>query len=197
MGLREPLDVSTAAGAGPSQVGGCDHDRMPEHAEDLAATLPATVREIEEFVNAGGWDQSTQVFALVPTAQLLTAEPHLSDQLDASSVLTPIAQESLPAEDLADALARITWPEQVAGCALVQEIVVLPPSAEEELPTEADQAKSTAAQHPDRQEARLVAAVLREGGESCVMRLRTGDEVVQDASLAPNLLHALRETFTA
>src|SRR5699024_9987617 len=102
-----------------------------------------------------------------------------------------------PADDLADALARITWPEQVAGCALVQEIVVLPPSAEDELPTEADQAKSTAAQHPDRQEARLVAAVLREGGESYVMRLRTGDEVVQDPSLAPNLLHALRETFTA
>lgn len=172
-------------------------------AEDLSSALPAATREIEQFIAAGGWDQPTQMFALVPTQQLLDAEPELSDQVDPDSTLTPIAQESLPSQDLADALARILWPEQVAGCAVVQEILVLPPGAEEQLPAEGDKAREAAAEHPDRQEARLVAAVLRDGGETCVMRLRTpgedgeDGEVVQDASLAPNLITALRETFSS
>ena len=125
--------------------------------EELAAALPASAREIEEFVAAAGWDQPAQIFALVPTAELLQREPNLAEELDEAAPLTPIAQDSLPSEDLAEALGRIAWPEQVAGCALVQEIVVLPPEAEAELPSEADQARRTAAEHPERQEARLVA----------------------------------------
>lgn len=171
------------------------------HGDDLAAALPGAAREVEEFVAAAGWDQPTQIFALVPTEQLLAAQPSLAAELDAESVLTPIAQESLPAEDLAEALARIEWPDQVVGCALVQEIVVLPPEAEAGLPTDDDEeARRAAAEHPDRQEARLVAAVLRVGNETCVLRLREsgGDgELVQDPSLAPNLLRALHETFAA
>ena len=173
---------------------------MPaEPAEDLSSALPAAAREIEEFVAAAGWDQPTQMFALVPTQQVLSTEPELRDQIDPESSLTPIAQEELPSQDLAEALGRILWPEQVAGCAVVQEILVLPPGAEEQLPAEGEKAGEAAAEHPDRQEARLVAAVLRDGGETCVMRLRTpGEEgeVVQDASLAPNLVTALRETFS-
>ncbi|MGP4019149.1 PPA1309 family protein [Saccharopolyspora sp. 5N708] len=174
----------------------------PQSPEDLTAALPSTAREIEEFVDAAGWDQPTQVFALVPTRRLLAAEPGLADQLDPDAALTPIAQEALPAEDLAEALSRIEWPEQVCGCALVQEIVVLPPEAEAELPGDAAAARQAAAAHPQRREARLVAAVLRDGGETCVMRLRasvdgdgTGGEVIQDPSLAPNLLTALHATF--
>ncbi|GAA2811159.1 PPA1309 family protein [Saccharopolyspora taberi] len=170
-----------------------------ETGEGMAVALRLAAREIEEFVATAGWDQPTQVFALVPTRQLLAAEPGLADQLDPESALTPIAQESLPADDLADALARISWPDQVAGCAIVQEIVVLPPEAEAELPTDGEQARQAAAEHPERREARLVAAVLREGGEACVMRLRgEGDEPgerIEDPSLAPNLLAALSETF--
>lgn len=175
---------------------------MPsESAGDLATVLPAAAREIEEFVGAAGWDQPSQVFALVPTRDLLDAEPELADQLDPSSPLTPIAQEALPAEDLGEALARITWPTQVVGCALVQEIVVLPPEVEAELPADADAARRMAAEHPRRQEGRLVAAVLRHGGgATCLLRLRHADnagELIQDPSLAPNLLNALRETFAA
>lgn len=177
----------------------CDDGPMPAEApEDLTAALPAVTREIEEFVAAAGWDQPVQMFALVPTQQLLSAEPDIGDQIDPESTLTPIAQEELPSEDLAEALARILWPEQVAGCAVVQEILVLPPGAEEQLPADGEKAREAAAEHPERQEARLVAAVLRDGGETCLMRLRTpgeDGEVVQDASLAPNLLSALRETF--
>lgn len=171
----------------------------PDNANDTVSALVTAAREVEEFVASGGWDQPTQVFALVPTAELLAAEPTLSEQLDPASALTPIAQESLPSDDLSESLARISWPDQVTGCAIVQEIVVLPPEAEAELPEDPEHAKQAAAEHPDRHEARLVAAVLRDGGQTCVMRLRGTDDdpgqVVQDESLAPNLLLALRETF--
>lgn len=173
----------------------------PETTDDLASVLPAATREIEEFVAAAGWDQPTQVFALVNTAELLAADPSLADRLDPASPLTPIAQEALPSDDLSESLARIAWPEQVIGCALVQEILVLPPDAEQELPSEGEAARKAAAEHPERQEARLVAAVLRKGGEACVMRLREDDdqpgEVIQNPSLAPNLLNALKETFSS
>ena len=43
---------------------------------------------------------------------------------------TPRSRRSpLPAGELSDALAQISWPDEVAGCVLVQEIVVLPPAA--------------------------------------------------------------------
>ncbi|MFB9567672.1 PPA1309 family protein [Saccharopolyspora hordei] len=173
---------------------------MPQTPEqDLTAALPSATREIEEFVAAAGWDQPTQVFALVPTERLLAAEPGLADQLDPASALTPIAQDALPAEDLAEALGRIEWPEQVAGCALVQEIVVLPPEAEAGLPSDAEAARQAAAEHPDRRERPLVAVVLRDGEQACVMRLRAEDgadsELIEDRTLAPNLITALHATF--
>jgi hypothetical protein len=166
-------------------------------------------REVEEFVAAGGWDQPPQLFALVPTAALLDEQPELAGQLDASSPLTPVAQDALPERDLGDALASIAWPDLVLGCALVQEIIVLPPDAEADLPggaeADADRLRRAAADHPLRTEARLAAAVLREGDVACVMRLRGGkqpdsvdaavDEIIEHPELAPNLLEALKATF--
>ena len=82
------------------------------------------VIEIERHVSSAGWDQPAQLFALVPTEELLAAEPQLAAQLDAddaSQPLTPVAQGELPGgmddEHLADALARIEWPDGVSGCA--------------------------------------------------------------------------------
>ncbi|GAA4660169.1 MULTISPECIES: PPA1309 family protein [Amycolatopsis] len=171
--------------------------------------VAAVAREVEEFVAAAGWDQPTQLFALVRTEELLRQEPDLAGQLDAAaSPLTPVAQEELPEGDLAEALGRIAWPEVVVGCAVAQEIIVLPPSAEAELPEDSDVARlrQAAADHPDRTEARLVAAVVRDGPGACVMRLRgyspapdaegeAVDEVIEHPDLAPNLLEALRATL--
>src|SRR3954464_12791063 len=98
--------------------------------EPQQAGAAAPAREVEEFVASAGWDQPPQLFALVPTAALLDEQPELAGQLDASSPLTPVAQDPLPEGDLGDALARIAWPDLVLGCALVQEIIVLPPDAE-------------------------------------------------------------------
>jgi len=179
-----------------------------EH-QSTGTGVAGLAREVEEFVAAGGWDQPPQLFALVPTAALLDEQPALAGQLDVSSPLTPVAQEALPDGDLGDALASIAWPDLVLGCALVQEIIVLPPGAEADLPgaaeADADRLRRAAADHPLRTEARLVAAVLREGDVACVMRLRGGknpdsveaavDEIIEHRELAPNLLEALKATF--
>jgi hypothetical protein len=170
------------------------------------ASLPQVVREVEDFAASAGWDQPPQLFALVATADLLARQPELGDQVDARSSLTPVAQDPLPGEDLADALAGIVWPETVTGCALVQEIVVLPPDAEAELDAagtgqDADAARMRriAMEHPRRREARLVAGVLRDGSAACVLRVRgdqdVPDEIVEHPELAPNLVDALRDTL--
>ncbi|OZM69942.1 hypothetical protein CFN78_28020 [Amycolatopsis antarctica] len=179
--------------------------------EDKATdpAVAALAREVEEFVASGGWDQGPQLFALVPTAALLAQQPELAGQIDPSSTLTPVAQDALPEGDLAEALARIAWPEAVHGCALAQEIIVLPPDAEAELPAadgpgdDVERLRRAAADHPRRTEARLVAAVARDGGAACVMRLRGEtrtdgdpiDEIIENPGLAPNLLDALRATL--
>lgn len=165
--------------------------------------LSAVAREVEDFVSTAGWDQPPQLFALVPTAELVEAQPDLAAEVDAGALLTPVAQDSLPSEDLAEALAGIMWPDAVQGCAVAQEIVVLPPEVEETLPAGQDQGdtdvlKRIAAEHPQRREARLVAAVLRDGTAACVLRIRGtdgDDEVVEHPELAPNLTDALLDTL--
>lgn len=160
--------------------------------------LAVAVAEVEQFAAAGGWDAPPQMFALVSTADLLAAEPQLAGGLDAASVFTPIAQESLPEGELADALARILWPPEVVGCVLVQEIVVLPPSAAESLSEDPARAAGEAAEHPEKAEARLTAGVLRGmAGGACLLRLRGDHEQdpLRGADLAPHLLTALRATF--
>ena len=171
--------------------------------------VASAAREVEEFVANAGWDQPPQLFALVSTADLLAQQPDLAGQLDPEAQFTPVAQEALPESDLAESLARIAWPDAVAGCALAQEIVVLPPGAEESL-TAAGAAGDTArlrraaADHPERTEGRLVAAVSRDGARACVLRLRGTeldadgealDEVIEHPDLAPNLLDALAATL--
>lgn len=182
-------------------------DSSSENGSNIS--IASAAREVEEFVANSGWDQPPQLFALVSTADLLAKQPELAEHLDPESTLTPIAQESLPEPDLAEALARIAWPDAVLGCALAQEIVVLPPDAESAL-TEAEDAgdierlRRAAANHPQRTEARLVAAVSRDGIRACVLRLRgkeddadgeSLDEVIENPGLAPNLLDALESTL--
>ena len=169
-----------------------------------AQHLSAVAREVEDFVSTAGWDQPPQLFALVPTAELVEAQPELAAQVDAGAFLTPVAQDQLPNEDLAEALAEIMWPDAVQGCAISQEIVVLPPDAEDTLPAgeqtgDTDALRRIAAEHPRRREARLVAAVLRDGTAACVLRVRAtegdDDEIVEHPELAPNLTDALLDTL--
>ncbi|MDT7774269.1 MAG: hypothetical protein QOC67_3193 [Pseudonocardiales bacterium] len=182
-----------------------------EHsAADWSSALPTAAREVEDFLSESGWDQPPQLFALVPTAQLLQAEPGLATRLAVAEGLTPVAQDPLTDADVAEKLAEICWPDGVTGCALAQEIVVLPPAAEAELdqavagasgsPDDLDRVAVRVAQrHPDRRDARLVVAVLRAGGHCCLLRVRgTGDqpdELVEHPDLAPNKVNALLRTL--
>ncbi|MGY4103151.1 PPA1309 family protein [Nocardia sp. R16R-3T] len=187
------------------------------HAE---LVLARSVREVAEFVDAEGWGRPPQMFALVPTADLVAAEPGLLDQLDEGSELTAIAQESFPDDitggsmALDEFLATTSWPEAVSGCLLVQEIVVLPPDAESTLddaltPLLADHeaadaaARAAAETHPGRRTARLFAAVLRTGAELCLLQVKPEDDVDDfgdlelrtHPNLAPNLIEALHHTL--
>ena len=137
------------------------------------------------------------MFALVATAELMAAQPDLAPSLGAAAY-TPIAQEALPEGEIADALAQISWPAEVAGCVLAQEIVVLPPDAGADLSDDPVEAAGQAARHPRRTETRLVAGVLRDaGGGACLMRMRGehDDAPLRGGDLAPNLLAALHLTF--
>jgi hypothetical protein len=169
--------------------------------------LSRAVIEIERHVSSGGWDQPAQLFALVPTAELLRAEPQLAAELgaeDVSQPLTPVAQGDLPDgmddEHLADALARIEWPDGVSGCALAVERIVLPAAAEAGLPDDSADIEIArlAGSDPRRHEVRMVAAVLRDGDRFGAVRLRTHDEdtaVLTGTDLVPTLCEVLSLTF--
>ncbi|MCK0091043.1 hypothetical protein HCA61_01365 [Rhodococcus sp. HNM0563] len=194
------------------------NDHLPVPSPDA---LSHAVHEIIDFVDAEGWDRPPVMFALVPTALLAAAEPTLSDQLDDGHQYTPIVQDLLPDDieggspALEEFLATTSWPASVSGCALVQEIVVLPPAAETDLdealvPLLADRhaaddaALGAAHAHPDRREARLISAVLRDGPSMSLLELRptdddpfAGAELRVADDLAPNVIEALYATLEA
>ena len=166
--------------------------------------LDAVAAEIESHLASAGWDQPPALFALVPTstvaadpegARLLGLTPGEAIPDDA---MTPIAQDALPDQPLDEALGGIEWPAAVGGCAVSQEILILPPGAEDDLSE--TEAVADAAAHPERREARLVVAVTRDGRTSSVLRIRSQspdapDDIAFAGDLAPNLALALRATL--
>ncbi|MFE9307501.1 PPA1309 family protein [Streptomyces sp. NPDC088353] len=171
-----------------------------------ANPLTRAVLEIDEYASGLGWDQPARLFALVDTAQLRTQEPALAAQLgledeQETSGLTPVEQDEVPADrPLDEFLATIAWPGAVAGCALTVERLMLPPSAEAQVPQGLDGPKLAkwVAGHPERQEVRMTVAVLRDGARESALRLREKDsatEVLTGADLVPGLAEALAATF--
>lgn len=170
--------------------------------------LLGVVREIERYVATDGWDRAPRLFALADTAELVGKEPALAELLGATGdsaaagPLTPVEQEQLPlGRTLEETLATIAWPADVVGCALVVERVVLPPSAEaalaEDRPADGTLAE-LAAQHSERQDVRMVVAVLRDGRRECALRLRAHDnedDVLTGPDLVPGLADALLATL--
>jgi hypothetical protein len=107
-------------------------------------------------------------------------------------------------EHLADALARIEWPDGVSGCALAVERIVLPAAAEAGLAADLPDGSADieiarlAGSDPRRHEVRMVAAVLRDGDRFGAVRLRTHDEdtaVLTGTDLVPTLCEVLSLTF--
>ncbi|MFD9127800.1 PPA1309 family protein [Kitasatospora sp. NPDC059571] len=169
-----------------------------------ATPLTRAALEIDEYAATLGWDLPARLFALVDTAALRKADPKLVRQLeldDEATGLTPVEQEELPAgAELDRFLGTIAWPDQVVGCALVVERLMLPPGAEQSRPKNATEKELAdwVAGHPQRQEVRITAAVLRDGSREIALRLREKDvarEVLTGPDLVPALTEALLATF--
>ncbi len=175
--------------------------------DPLTSPLQSVVGEVEGHVAEAGWDQPAQLFALVPTEDLLRAEPQLAATMgllagDPSS-LTPVLQEPLGDAPLDEQLASLVFGAEVLGVVLAHEVLVLPPAAEDALDG-AEDPGAVAAEHPERREVRMVVGVTRDGSQACVLRLRGApgpdgepglDERVTGADLAPGLSAALLATL--
>ena len=168
--------------------------------------LRSAVREIEAHVAESGWDQPARLYALVPTTDLVSREPRLAaamgldtDSEVGSDALTPVEQDDLPSDRPLEAvLGAIMWPAEVFGAAAVVERLVLPPEADAGLPAEPEAAERYAAEHPDRQEVRIVAGATRSGSTYCALRMRAHDDalsVVESPDLVPSLLQLVRDTL--
>lgn len=178
---------------------------LPQPEADAAdPVLREAVREIEAHAAEAGWDQPARLYALVPTSDLLAREPALAaamglDEATASGSLTPVEQDDVPADTpLETVLARIMWPAEVLGCAAVVERLVLPPAADTLMPADPEEAERFAAEHPDREEVRMVAAATRDGSTYCALRMRSHDDalsVVEAPDLVPALLQLLLDTL--
>lgn len=151
--------------------------------------LTQALIELEQHVDKEGWDQHPRLFALVDTAELIAAEPRLAaalapetlefeGQIGPLRTYTSIEQEGVATDTpLDEMLAGIAWPPTVHGAALVVERLMLPPSAQEQLPDGEADADAWVAAHPERQEVRIAVGVLRTDRATarcgCATRTRT------------------------
>jgi hypothetical protein len=174
-----------------------------------AQDLLAAALDIEKHVASQGWDQPTLLFALVPTEHVRTAQPGLAAQLgvlEGGPALTTFEQPAPPDDEELDVfLARIEWPPEIVGAALVVERIVLPPEAEAAIADRPD-AATVARAHPAAQDMRIVVAVTKDGQQMSVLRLRAAadadgsageadDSVLTGHDLVPGLAEALLATF--
>lgn len=170
----------------------------------MVSRLDQLVLDLERHAAEAGWDQPARLFALVETADLLRREPRLSGELGIAGGepgdLTPVDQGDLPEHSsLDELLAGITWPAEVLGTAVTVERLMLPANVEKEMPQDEGEALRWLAEHPGRQEVRLVVGVLRDGARSTAIRTRAHDHetsVLTGADLVPGLADALAATLS-
>ncbi len=172
------------------------------------ASVLRAVLELEHHVSSAGWDGPLRLFALIRTAGAIEADPDLANRLPDDVVaaaeldpehLTAVEQDELPPiEDLEGLLHTIAWPASVDGAAVVVERLVLPTEAEATMPEDPAAARAWVAAHPQRQELRMAAAVLRDGTNGCAVRSRGLDvdsQVASGPDLVPGLVEALASTL--
>ncbi|WP_026314181.1 PPA1309 family protein [Actinomadura flavalba] len=164
--------------------------------------LEEVVLDLERHSAQEGWDAPPKLYALVRSAELRAAEPNLADDLglgEAPDALAALEQPELPDQgSVEESLAGIAWPDAVTGCAIILERVVLPPEAEGDIPEDEAEAAAWVAQHPQRDDVRMVVGVLRDGTRHSALRLRrhdADDEVLSGPDLVPALADALEATL--
>lgn len=154
------------------------------------------VKSLESDVSLAGWDQPVRLFALVYTADLLKEEPNAETILgiDKAALYTPIEQEVDAQVELDELLSTILWPDEVQGAVVIIERIILPSSAETDLPTHESELVEVATAHPERRDVRMVSAVLRSGENLNALRYRTHDDA-DSVAIAPNLITSLNEAL--
>lgn len=173
----------------------------PERADLPHADLLQVAQETEQHVAADGWGQRERVFALVPTADLVAAEPSLADALAGAGRYSPIEQELPEGVELEEYLGRLAWPRSVTGCALAVERLRAAPAAEGQT---ADEAGGTASGDgpddtaPGTEPVRLVVVATREGERFTLVRFAahdSDDAVAVGAEVGTDLQAALATTL--
>ncbi|MFH6876256.1 PPA1309 family protein [Corynebacterium amycolatum] len=170
--------------------------------------LNRAVREAVEYVHTEGWDRAPSLFALVPTAAL-------ADELIDSAPLTVVAQEPLPegieggSPELADFIARTSWPAGVVGAVLAQEIMVIAPEQADSFEgASLDEVRAQADGEAARQ-ARLFSGVISEGPHLTLIQPRPTEaeldergpfaedeiELKDGSGVADGVIAALYSTF--
>ena len=168
-------------------------------AEGDPSRLIAALADIERHVSELGWDQPARLFALVDTATLLELEPQLRWRVTqtAADALTAVEQEDFQlGGDIADRLARLTWPQTVTGCAIAMERTFLPPEFEPLIPVDPIKAIEFVNQHEARADVRVVVGALRDGSRHGLARvLNNPDDLLGAEDLVPGLADALLTTL--
>lgn len=173
----------------------------PERGDLPHADLLQVAQETEQHVAADGWDQRERVFALVPTADLVAAEPSLADALAGAGRYSSIEQELPEGVELEEYLGRLAWPRSVTGCALAVERLRAAPAAEGQTADEPDDTASgdgaddTA---PGTEPVRLLVVATREGERFTLVRFAahdSDDAVAVGAEVGTDLQAALATTL--
>lgn len=159
--------------------------------------LAATVVDVERYAATKGWGQPPRLYALTRKKAIRFPDPETAVGLHGKpdDALIPMEQDPLPPGEPDEVLASIQWPKQVEGCVLVTELLVLPPDAEKEAPSDPAAAEVWAANRPDRQEARLAVGVLRDGSYTCCLQIRESQELIVATGLADDLVATLFATL--
>jgi len=98
--------------------------------------------------------------------------------------------------DIADRLARLTWPQTVTGCAIAMERTFLPPEFEPLIPVDPIKAIEFVNQHEARADVRVVVGALRDGSRHGLARvLNNPDDLLGAEDLVPGLADALLTTL--
>lgn len=171
--------------------------------------LTKTINDIEAELATLGWDQAPALFALVSHEWLADnlpdkdhANPEEKDLLSAvesdPTGVTAVLQETDPQADIDSLLRSIVFPDSVTGVALSMERIILPDEALDALPTDPDERDKALADHPQRDDIRVVAGVNRDGDSWCTIRTRShdnADDVLRGDRLVPDVVDALTLTL--
>jgi hypothetical protein len=195
--IASRLTVIELITADPAAAKTSSGDVSVTEVTDANSPLAIAVLEAESDRERDGWGEPPQLYALVPKAAVLAADPELGAEIGAApeESLIPIKQEPLPPGEPLEVLASVSWPGDVTGCVLVTELVVLPSEAEAEGPPDPARVGQWARDYPGGRPARLAVGVSRSGDYTCVLRMKGDDSVQLDPRLADDLVTALLETF--